>query len=285
MYLHKTPAARCPPLIMATAAGRSLTFPLTVPPALPYCAPVPSILRPFSYPHCRPTSFPSFSHLYPSHSFFTCFFLISPRACLSLLQGPRPHSLSLLRSLPFQLSTVLTNSNPLFKHTRPHCPSVHLRSNSIFSCLDQRIEAFCRHARENTQTPTQHCSRAIHSLEPSYRRGLSMDIMEPVSSDPTDFSPESTPSPMDAQSTPPQTSSSSTSAPTSSARRPPRKSTLTQQQKNQKRQRATQDQLVTLEAEFAKNPTPTAATRERIASEINMTERSVQIWFQNRYVP
>lgn len=70
----------------------------------------------------------------------------------------------------------------------------------------------------------------------------------------------------------------------SSSRRPPRKSTLTQQQKNQKRQRATQDQLVTLEMEFNKNPTPTAAVRERIADEINMTERSVQIWFQNRYV-
>ena len=68
----------------------------------------------------------------------------------------------------------------------------------------------------------------------------------------------------------------------SNPRRPPRKSTLTQQQKNQKRQRATQDQLVTLEIEFNKNPTPTAVTRERIASEINMTERSVQIWFQNR---
>ncbi|KIW38782.1 uncharacterized protein PV06_08621 [Exophiala oligosperma] len=111
-----------------------------------------------------------------------------------------------------------------------------------------------------------------------------MDAMEPISSDLTDFSPESTPSPMATSSTPPQTSSSATSAPTSgpnSARRPPRKSTLTQQQKNQKRQRATQDQLVTLEAEFTKNPTPTAATRERIASEINMTERSVQIWFQN----
>lgn len=71
----------------------------------------------------------------------------------------------------------------------------------------------------------------------------------------------------------------------SAPRRPPRKSTLTQQQKNQKRQRATQDQLVTLEVEFNKNPTPTAATRERIAQEINMTERSVQIWFQNRYAP
>jgi hypothetical protein len=68
------------------------------------------------------------------------------------------------------------------------------------------------------------------------------------------------------------------------SRRPPRKSTLTQQQKNQKRQRATQDQLTTLEVEFNKNPTPTAQVRERIADEINMTERSVQIWFQNRRV-
>lgn len=68
----------------------------------------------------------------------------------------------------------------------------------------------------------------------------------------------------------------------SASRRPPRKSTLTQQQKNQKRQRATQDQLTTLEMEFNKNPTPTATVRERIAEEINMTERSVQIWFQNR---
>ena len=71
---------------------------------------------------------------------------------------------------------------------------------------------------------------------------------------------------------------------TSGSRRPPRKSTLTQQQKNQKRQRATQDQLGTLEVEFNQNPTPTAAIRERIAEDINMTERSVQIWFQNRYV-
>jgi hypothetical protein len=68
------------------------------------------------------------------------------------------------------------------------------------------------------------------------------------------------------------------------SRRPPRKSTLTQQQKNQKRQRATQDQLMLLEREFNKNPTPTAMVRERIADEINMTERSVQIWFQNRCV-
>ena len=76
----------------------------------------------------------------------------------------------------------------------------------------------------------------------------------------------------------------SSSGSSGAVRRPPRKSTLTQQQKNQKRQRATQDQLVTLEIEFNKNPTPTAVVRDRIAQEINMTERSVQIWFQNRYV-
>ena len=89
-----------------------------------------------------------------------------------------------------------------------------------------------------------------------------------------DVKPSATPSP---------TASAATPTHSSAPRRPPRKSTLTQQQKNQKRQRATQDQLVTLEVEFNKNPTPTALVRERIAQEINMTERSVQIWFQNRY--
>jgi hypothetical protein len=82
--------------------------------------------------------------------------------------------------------------------------------------------------------------------------------------------------------TPTNITPTGTPGPNSGARRPPRKSTLTQQQKNQKRQRATQDQLMTLEREFNKNPTPTAMVRERIADEINMTERSVQIWFQNR---
>jgi Homeodomain len=91
-----------------------------------------------------------------------------------------------------------------------------------------------------------------------------------------EMSETSTPSPTASMSNTPARSASA------AARRPPRKSTLTQQQKNQKRQRATQDQLVTLEVEFQKNATPTAAARERIAQEINMTERSVQIWFQNR---
>ncbi|KIH92831.1 hypothetical protein SPBR_02439 [Sporothrix brasiliensis 5110] len=80
----------------------------------------------------------------------------------------------------------------------------------------------------------------------------------------------------------PSPSASATSQSASSSKRPARKSTLTQQQKNQKRQRATQDQLTTLELEFNKNPTPNAETRNAIAEQINMTERSVQIWFQNR---
>jgi hypothetical protein len=89
---------------------------------------------------------------------------------------------------------------------------------------------------------------------------------------------------MEEGASPSPSASGTPSHSNSVSRRPPRKSTLTQQQKNQKRQRATQDQLVTLEVEFNKNPTPTAMVRERIASEINMTERSVQIWFQNRSV-
>lgn len=82
----------------------------------------------------------------------------------------------------------------------------------------------------------------------------------------------------------PSPSTPTTSNHSSASKRPTRKSTLTQQQKNQKRQRATQDQLTTLEMEFNKNPTPNAETRLLIADQINMTERSVQIWFQNRYV-
>lgn len=98
-----------------------------------------------------------------------------------------------------------------------------------------------------------------------------VEVRETSSMDPPDSKDSVTPSP-----------SSSMMNNMSNPRRPPRKSTLTQQQKNQKRQRATQDQLILLEIEFNKNPTPTALVRERIATEINMTERSVQIWFQNR---
>ena len=61
-----------------------------------------------------------------------------------------------------------------------------------------------------------------------------------------------------------------------------RKSTITQQEKNKKRQRATPNQLVVLNQEYLKNPTPNARAREDIGERIDMTERSVQIWFQNK---
>ncbi|KAF6834054.1 homeobox domain-containing protein [Colletotrichum plurivorum] len=105
--------------------------------------------------------------------------------------------------------------------------------------------------------------------------------LAPAATTPGSSTQESIQTPNKSNHTPSPTSANG-QAPSSQSRRPPRKSTLTQQQKNQKRQRATQDQLTTLEMEFNKNPTPTATVRERIAEEINMTERSVQIWFQNR---
>jgi hypothetical protein len=61
-----------------------------------------------------------------------------------------------------------------------------------------------------------------------------------------------------------------------------KKSTLTQQQKNKKRQRATPQQLRVLQNEFKINSTPNAKMREKIGQKIDMTERSVQIWFQNK---
>ena len=57
---------------------------------------------------------------------------------------------------------------------------------------------------------------------------------------------------------------------------------ITQQQINKKRQRATPEQLVVLEEAFAVNSSPNARMREVISAQISMTERSVQIWFQNR---
>lgn len=110
-------------------------------------------------------------------------------------------------------------------------------------------------------------------------------IIDDMSADNLSINDTPSPDALNDQSsiTPDASNGSANGSSSSASRRPPRKSTLTQQQKNQKRQRATQEQLVTLEHEFAKNSTPTAATRERIASEIQMTERSVQIWFQNRY--
>lgn len=130
-------------------------------------------------------------------------------------------------------------------------------------------------------TPTT--NRTLASLQPSHPSSThstltmnSDDFLKVEDLSPTTYSPMLSPA-LSA------TTPSATTPTNMLSRRPSRKSTLTQQQKNQKRQRATQDQLATLEIEFSRNPTPTASVRERIAQEINMTERSVQIWFQNRY--
>ncbi|CAN6606687.1 hypothetical protein TRVA0_003S01838 [Trichomonascus vanleenenianus] len=62
----------------------------------------------------------------------------------------------------------------------------------------------------------------------------------------------------------------------------PRKNNLTQQQRHKRRQRATPEQVRVLSAEFEINSTPNARKREEIGNRIDMTERSVQIWFQNK---
>jgi hypothetical protein len=113
------------------------------------------------------------------------------------------------------------------------------------------------------------------------RDDMAVDMKVEMKAEMISMSPEDTHIKM---SSTPSPTASNTASTTSASRRPARKSTLTQQQKNQKRQRATQDQLLTLEMEFNKNPTPIASVREKIAEDINMTERSVQIWFQNRCV-
>lgn len=49
-----------------------------------------------------------------------------------------------------------------------------------------------------------------------------------------------------------------------------------------KRTRATPEQLTILEKTFAINPSPNSRIREQLARELAMSERSIQIWFQNR---
>ncbi|KAJ9066353.1 hypothetical protein DSO57_1038271 [Entomophthora muscae] len=51
---------------------------------------------------------------------------------------------------------------------------------------------------------------------------------------------------------------------------------------DQRRTRASRDQLAVLEDAFAKNSQPNAKMRETLSARLGMTERSVQIWFQNR---
>ncbi|OZJ03465.1 hypothetical protein BZG36_02725 [Bifiguratus adelaidae] len=66
-------------------------------------------------------------------------------------------------------------------------------------------------------------------------------------------------------------SSTTTSEPTSPS------STL-----KRKRTRANPEQLAVLENTFAENSSPTSRMREHLAAQLGMSERSIQIWFQNR---
>ncbi|KAI8975033.1 hypothetical protein BDF20DRAFT_836473 [Mycotypha africana] len=55
-----------------------------------------------------------------------------------------------------------------------------------------------------------------------------------------------------------------------------------QQAPVRKRTRATADQLSVLEDTFAVNVSPNSKLRKQLAEQLNMSERSIQIWFQNR---
>src|SRR5271154_5980346 len=103
----------------------------------------------------------------------------------------------------------------------------------------------------------------------------SFPISSQVSQQGDNYSMHSSPSPSPPSGTPTQ----------GAGRQRSRSGTnsMTMQQLNKKRQRATPEQLLVLEEAFAMNSSPTAKIREMIAERIRMTERSVQIWFQNRY--
>ena len=55
-----------------------------------------------------------------------------------------------------------------------------------------------------------------------------------------------------------------------------------QQQQPRKRTRTSPNQLAVLENTFAVNPSPNGRMREQLSRQLGMTERSIQIWFQNR---
>ncbi|KAI9287875.1 homeobox domain-containing protein, partial [Umbelopsis sp. AD052] len=48
------------------------------------------------------------------------------------------------------------------------------------------------------------------------------------------------------------------------------------------RRRTTKEQYHILEASYVENPKPTSNTRRKLSSQLNMTTRGVQVWFQNR---
>jgi hypothetical protein len=74
----------------------------------------------------------------------------------------------------------------------------------------------------------------------------------------------------------PSTTSSSQSTTTTTNSQPPPSTN------NKKRTRATPEQLAILEDTFKTNTSPNSKVREALAEKVNMSERSIQIWFQNR---
>jgi len=71
-------------------------------------------------------------------------------------------------------------------------------------------------------------------------------------------------------------STTSSSQPTTTNSQPPPSTN------NKKRTRATPEQLAILEDTFKTNTSPNSRVREALAEKVNMSERSIQIWFQNR---
>ncbi|KAI9469697.1 MAG: hypothetical protein EXX96DRAFT_491710 [Benjaminiella poitrasii] len=57
---------------------------------------------------------------------------------------------------------------------------------------------------------------------------------------------------------------------------------ISKENSSRKRTRATPEQLAILEKTFVINPSPNNRLREQLSHQLNMSERSIQIWFQNR---
>ncbi|KAI8137292.1 hypothetical protein BJV82DRAFT_583795 [Fennellomyces sp. T-0311] len=63
---------------------------------------------------------------------------------------------------------------------------------------------------------------------------------------------------------------------------PPTTTGTTKPNTNRKRTRATAEQLAVLEDTFSVNVSPNAKHRKQLSEQLGMSERSIQIWFQNR---
>jgi hypothetical protein len=61
-----------------------------------------------------------------------------------------------------------------------------------------------------------------------------------------------------------------------------RKKSISSPASSKKRTRANQEQLAVLEEVYSTNPSPNGKLREALAGKLGMSERSIQIWFQNR---